>query len=143
MTPAGRRFRGVLLGVVLVASQVGAWVHEAVVAHVTCLEHGEPLHASSRPARDALAAAASQTAAPVTDSARLGRQPAAAGEGHEHCAGGAFLRARGAALPGPVANGRLSLPSVTPLARDGARPAIVAGRLYLQAPKTSPPSASA
>lgn len=123
-----------MLGAVLVASQVGSWAHEAVVSHVTCLEHGESLHAGAPSAREASTWAG--------EGARLGRLPAAE-QGHEHCAGGAFLRARGAVLPGPVATGRLALFSIATPSCDGARPAIVAGRVYRQAPKTSPPSARA
>jgi hypothetical protein len=134
-TASARRLRGLLLAALLCASQAGAWLHEAVVSHVTCLEHGESIHAGATPPRAAM---------PVAERlARLSSQPAAQAATHAHCGAGALLRGRDVVVPAPVATGDLTLPALAPPARERA-PRATAGRcLYLVAPKTSPPSARA
>jgi hypothetical protein len=131
----GRRARGLLLAVLLAAAQGSAWLHAAVVAHVTCLEHGESIHAAPASSRDA------DPRDEGPDANRLTRSEAGVGA-HEHCAGGALLRWRDLALSAPATAGA---PVVAPAAAFA--PSFVAvgaaDALYLLAPKTSPPSAAA
>jgi hypothetical protein len=127
----GRRTGGLLLALVLVASQASAWFHAVAIAHVACLEHGEAMHG----------------AAPPTEGARAPRDERGGGvqadlataSGHDHCANAALLRWRDVALSAPAAQSPLALaprPFAHPPSRDGVRPAVI----YRTAPKTSPPS---
>jgi hypothetical protein len=129
-----RRASGLLLALLLAASQASAWFHAAAISHVACLEHGEAVH---RPAvRDGAARAPDRGA-----QAGL-RADLAAADGHDHCANAALLRWRDVALTAPTALAPLAPPSglLTPAAWcDGARGAAV----YRLAPKTSPPLARA
>jgi hypothetical protein len=137
-TTSALRRRGLLLAVLLAASQVGAWVHAAAVAHVTCLEHGESIHADVLAARDA----SSTERFAVAPDARVGAAPAAR-PGHEHCGGGALVRWRDVALAAPVAIARAPLATTAAPPFDRA-PAVLRGRdVYLLAPKTSPPPTDA
>ena len=135
-----RRARGLTLAVLLVAAQGSAWLHAAVVSHITCLEHGEAIHAA--PARaghgDAGQAIASDQNQAVVDRLSGGEAALAA---HEHCGAGALLSWRGAALFAPAG-------AAAPLAPSADHLPIVVPRfgtanvLYLLAPKTSPPRAA-
>jgi hypothetical protein len=129
-----RRVQGLLLAVVLVASQASAWFHATVISHVACLEHGEAVHAPAIPG-PAAAAVGPDAAAGV-------RADLAAVSGHDHCANAALLRWRDFALAVPAAPALLSPPERSmPFAAacDDAPTAV----LYLIAPKTSPPRAVA
>jgi len=132
-----RRAGGLLLAIVLVASQASAWFHAVAISHVACLEHGEAMHGGAAPGPDA-----AERAAPDDEAAQLGvRADLTTVAGHDHCANAALLRWRDVALTVPAA---LVPPAPAsrsiPLAasRDVVRAAVV----YLLAPKTSPPPAS-
>jgi hypothetical protein len=129
-----RRARGLLLAVVLAASQASAWFHATVISHVACLEHGEAVHG---------AAISDPAAAPLDPDAAPGvRADLAAVGGHDHCANAALLRWRDFALAAPSAPALLAPPArSTPFAAsyDDTPTAV----LYLIAPKTSPPPAVA
>jgi len=129
-----RRARGLLLAVVLVASQASAWFHATAISHVACLEHGEAVHGAAFP--DPAAAALDPDAVPGV------RADLAAVGGHDHCANAALLRWRDFALAAPAAPALLPPPArTTPFTApyDSAPTAV----LYLIAPKTSPPPAVA
>jgi hypothetical protein len=129
-----RRLGGLLLAAILIASQAAAWVHAGAVAHVTCVEHGEAIHAAAPDQADA-------RQAPVAVAATVVEDEVASVAAHEHCASGALLRWRALAIaPPPVS-------LVPPPARSA--PSFPAGpgalRLavgYRLAPKTSPPHAT-
>jgi hypothetical protein len=129
-----RRAQGLLLAVVLVVSQASAWFHATAVTHVACLEHGEAVHGAALPAREV--AAVDVEAAPVV------RADLAGVGGHDHCANAALLRWRDVALSTPSTLAPLT-PAPRPMpfvvSSDAPRGAVV----YLIAPKTSPPPASA
>ena len=135
-----RRARGLTLAVLLAVAQGSAWLHAAVVSHITCLEHGEAIHAAPARAADGYAgqAIATDLEQPVIDRVSRGEAALAA---HEHCGAGALLSWRGAALFAPSAayaplvSPADNLPVVVP--RCGT-----ANVLYLLAPKTSPPRAA-
>jgi hypothetical protein len=135
-----RRASGLLLAFVLVASQASAWFHAVAISHVACLEHGEAMHAAPRAAVRSdrsgdLRQADGQTQPDV-------RADLAAAAGHDHCANAALLRWRDVALTAPSSLAPLVVaPRVLTLAsvRDAAHGTVV----YLLAPKTSPPIASA
>jgi hypothetical protein len=137
-----RRASGLLLAFVLVVSQASAWFHAVAITHVTCLEHGEAMHAAPRDAarseRSQGLRQANGQAQPQPDV----RADLAAASGHDHCANAALLRWRDVALTAPASLAPLAVaPRVLTFAsaRDGAHGAVV----YLLAPKTSPPIASA
>lgn len=126
-----RRVHGALLAALLCASQAGAWLHEAVVSHITCLEHGESVHA--------VVPAALPARAPAQGLDLLAGQKAG-GDEHEHCGSSALLRWGDVALVAPAAIGQLPRPPSSLPADAGSRSAIPGGGVYLVAPKTSPPS---
>jgi hypothetical protein len=127
-----RRIRGIVLATLLVAAQTSAWVHAAAVAHATCLEHGETIHAGAAPSDGG--EAASGLAAPVVSDGG----PAASA--HEHCAAGAVLRFRDVALAAPATIAFVPAARVPRLGDDSrATPAVA--EVYRLAPKTSPPDA--
>jgi hypothetical protein len=130
----GRRARGLLLAVLLAAAQGSAWLHAAVVAHVTCLEHGESIHA---------AVASSHDADPRDEGPDANRLTGAeAGvAAHDHCAGGALLRWRDVALAAPASSGS-PVASVTATLDGQPFGTGAASALYRLAPKTSPPRAA-
>lgn len=130
----GRRARGLLLAVLLAAAQGSAWVHAAIVAHVTCLEHGESIHALKTARGDAGPREA------VGGTARLTGAEAAA-TAHEHCAGGALLRWRDVGLSAPAASAAPSALAPQLASPTDAR-RLTATAVYLVAPKTSPPFAA-
>ena len=134
-TAETRRLGGLLLAAILIASQAAAWVHAGAVAHVTCVEHGEAIHAAA-PHADG-----QRDAAPVAVAATVVEDEVAAIAAHEHCASGALLRWRALAIAPPA----ISL--VPPLTRSAppspARPdALGLTVVYRLAPKTSPPRAT-
>lgn len=103
MRPVARR-RAVFtfaLAAMFLASQVSSFTHELLVKHVTCLEHGERLHAEDGVASHV----------PEADSPALMASPAeVSGHGHEHCLATAARReelgvppAVGVAISAPVA----------------------------------------
>jgi hypothetical protein len=128
-----RRLGGLLLAAVLVASQTAAWIHAAAVAHVTCVEHGEAVHAVSRPdaARAQVAVAATVVAGDTL----------ATLSAHEHCASEALLRWRALAIAPPAASVLLPAVRLAPRFPVGP-PASTTGAVYRLAPKTSPPHAA-
>jgi hypothetical protein len=114
----------------LAAAQGSAWVHAVAVAHVTCLAHGESIHAS-------LPAAGRAPAAQGADGVAADDEAA---EGHEHCASGALLRWRDIVLTALLDT--VPAPTVAPPApRPGAFELPISADVYDVAPKTSPPSA--
>jgi hypothetical protein len=127
-----RRIQGVVLAALLVASQTSAWLHAAAVAHATCLEHGETIHAGA--IGDAAPEAVSTPGAPAV------RGDDAIASAHEHCEAGALLRFREVALSAPVAIAFAPVRG-SPRLHDDARATPVATDVYLVAPKTSPPRA--
>jgi len=136
-----RRARGLTLAVLLAAAQGSAWLHAAVVSHITCLEHGEAIHAAPARAADGEAGQAIPVAdrnQPVVDRLSGGEAALVA---HEHCGAGALLNWRGAALFAPAG-------AAAPLASSADDLSVVVPRLgtasvlYLLAPKTSPPRAA-
>jgi hypothetical protein len=131
-----RRASGLLLAVVLVASQASAWFHAVAIAHVACLEHGEAVHRAAVRGGDGRA-----TMPRDTGPAGLRADLAAAG-GHDHCANAALLRWRDVTLTAPSTLAPLAVAarslSFAP-ARDSGHGAV----LYRLAPKTSPPFAVA
>jgi hypothetical protein len=131
---AARRAQGLLLAVMLVASQASAWFHATVISHVACLEHGEAVHGP---------AISDPPAATLDPDAAAGvRADRAAVAGHDHCANAALLRWRDFALAAPAAPALPAPPARSkPFAApyDNAPTAV----LYLIAPKTSPPPALA
>ena len=104
-TAETRRLGGLLLAAILIASQAAAWVHAGAVAHITCVEHGEAIHAAA-PHADAQREEAPVAAATVAD------DEVATIAAHEHCASGALLRWRALAIAPPA----ISL--VPPLSRS-------------------------
>jgi hypothetical protein len=130
-----RGVRGLLLALVLVASQASAWSHAVAVAHVACAEHGEAMHGGAMPVDDAAAArpdGAGETAA---------HADVATVAGHDHCANAALLRWRDVALTAPIAivsADTISASVPFAPAHVGAAGTVV----YLIAPKTSPPARS-
>jgi hypothetical protein len=125
-----RPIRALLLAVLLAAAQGSAWLHASVVSHVTCLEHGESIHAAE--GRTPGLAAGSRVEAPS-----LSADPVAAA-GHDHCAGGALLRWRDVAIDAPT--GAVPLPPVAPPPAPPPAPAAASCAVaYVVAPKTSPP----
>jgi hypothetical protein len=132
-TAETRRLGGLLLAAILIASQVAAWAHAGAVAHVTCVEHGEEIHAAAPNRPDA-------PAAPVTV-ATVVEDDVAAIAAHEHCASGVLLRWRALAIDPPA----VSL--VPPLSRSAPpglarHDALRLAAVYRLAPKTSPPPAT-
>jgi hypothetical protein len=132
-----RRLRGLLLSLVLVASQASAWFHAAAISHVACLEHGEAMHGGA-----AAGSGDAERATPDDEAAHLGlRADLTTVAGHDHCGNAALLRWRDVALTAPAflpAPAPASRPMPFASSRDVARAAVV----YLFAPKTSPPPAS-
>jgi len=129
---AGARRGGLLLAVVLVASQASAWFHAAAISHVACLEHGEAIHqqrtlgrADARPAR------------PTEGGVDWGDVGAAAG--HDHCGNAALLRWREVALSAPAALAA-PVPVLAPATAAPARARAAVVTVYRLAPKTSPPA---
>ena len=130
--------RGTLLAALLVASQACAWLHAAVVSHITCLEHGESIHARALVSLDARPPAR----APAAAASPVLRADASVREGHEHCGSDALLRWRGVALAAPVTIAQL--PAVAPSRPfDSSRGRMAGAAVYLVAPKTSPPPTGA
>jgi hypothetical protein len=128
---AGARRAGLLLAVVLVASQASAWFHAAAISHVACLEHGEAVHqqrtlgrADMRPTRPA--------------EGRIEEGDAGAAAGHDHCGNAALLRWRDVALSAPAALAALVPVLAAPPAAPSRTHAALA-TVYRLAPKTSPP----
>jgi hypothetical protein len=128
-----RRLGGLLLAAVLVASQTAAWLHAAAVAHVTCAEHGEAVHAVSRPAAARATAAVTATV--------VAADPLATLSAHEHCASEALLRWRALSIAPPAASVVLPPVGLAPRLPVGP-PAASASAVYRTAPKTSPPHAT-
>ena len=136
-----RRARGLTLAVLLAAAQGSAWLHAAVVSHITCLEHGEAIHSKLARAADGNGGQAISVADPNQPIVNRLSGGEAALVAHEHCGADALLSWRGAALfapagaAAPVASLADDLPVVVP--HSGT-----ASVLYLLAPKTSPPRAA-
>jgi hypothetical protein len=137
---AARRLRGLLLAVVLVASQTSAWLHAAAVSHVTCLEHGESIHAGASSSGGAANDLRRDVRTTEERGARSLRADLAVAPGHEHCGSGALLRWRDLALTAPLALAPVPVFS-PPLPRDSAGALVLAAAIYRLAPKTSPPPA--
>ncbi len=131
-----RRIGALLLAAVLVASQAAAWLHAAEVTHVTCVEHGEAVHAAARAASEEAREAPVRAAATVVAGDELATVAA-----HEHCASGALLRWRALAISAPST--AIFLPHVVGVQPGpaGLRAAPTAA-VYRLAPKTSPPHAT-
>ena len=103
--------------------------HQAEVTHLTCAEHGEPVHL----------AATVGPATPSTEEARLGPgELAAALHDHDHCAVAATSR-----VGRPAAGLGARLLAVAPRRRALPSPVVTAvvqpPLLFRLAPKTSPP----
>jgi len=130
-----RPLRGLLLAVVLVASQASAWFHAVAIAHVACLEHGEAMHGGAAPVDDA-GAAQDDEAAPLGI-----RADGATVAGHDHCANAALLRWRDVALTAPAILAPLA-PASRPMLFAPSHHVVRGAVVYLLAPKTSPPPAS-
>jgi hypothetical protein len=130
-----RRFGGLALAVVLVVSQTAAWLHAIAVAHVTCVEHGESIHAPAP-------AAASDARGPQTAAAAVvASDDVATVAAHEHCASGALLRWRALAIAPPAAT--IDLPPIAGIPPGHVPPVAAATTaVYRLAPKTSPPHAT-
>jgi hypothetical protein len=121
----------------LSVAQILASAHGALVSHRTCPEHGEAIHASSRPTAPPMVRpiVAQATPAFAVDARSLGVE----GHEHEHCGSMAHGRAK-PAMPLPTWGGLLAQPVVTTWA-DSA-PSLSPGvALFALAPKGSPPVA--
>jgi hypothetical protein len=130
-----RGVRGLLLALVLVASQASAWSHAVAVAHVACAEHGEAIHGGAMPLDE------SATAHPDGAGEAAARADVATVAGHDHCANAALLRWRDVALTAPFA--LVSDDTVSASVPFAPSHVGVAGTVvYLIAPKTSPPARS-
>jgi hypothetical protein len=114
-----------LLAVIFVAGQLGGAVHNLLVSHVVCLEHGEVIHSSAAPERQPASPHRGVAASPV--------------RGHEHdvCLIALHRRERVAQTAPAVAS------APAPADRSPIALAVVASakstRLFELAPKTSPP----
>jgi hypothetical protein len=129
---AAGRVQAALIAFVFVLSSLAGLVHEATTRHVQCAEHGEQIHS------DAVAAVASAPLAGDLAPALQG-QPATAIHGHEHCLMASATRASRIAPASPAIGAArvasIALAAVVPHA-EAARDV----RVYLTAPKTSPPA---
>jgi hypothetical protein len=126
------RFQAALTALVFVVSSLAGLVHEATTRHVQCAEHGEQMHS------DAVVVTASAPQARDLAPA-LQRQPATAIHGHEHCLMASATReSRIAPCPPAIAAADVAITqlALTALPTETARDV----RLYLTAPKTSPPA---
>ena len=113
--------------------QAGAVAHTALIAHVTCPEHGDLMHVAPPP----VAAATAGTAAPVSWPALTAPIAAADDDGHERC----ILEEDGEHAPAPAAP-TVPAPLVAaapPLRLEAAPPPAARAPLYRLAPKNSPP----
>jgi len=134
-----RRASGLLLAIVLVASQACAWFHAVAITHVACVEHGEAMHGGT--SVGSVESPADGGRAARADRGGVIRADLATAAGHDHCANAALLRWRDVTLTAPATLAPLALaPRWLPFApsQDGARGAV----LYLIAPKTSPPASA-
>ena len=128
-----RPLQGLLLALVLVASQASAWFHAVAVTHIACAEHGEAMHGG------ALAPDPADAVRPDGAAEPSARADVATAAGHDHCANAALLRWRDVALTAPA--GILAVDLVyasVPFAPSHVGPAGTV--VYLIAPKTSPPA---
>jgi hypothetical protein len=126
---------GVLTAAALLAGQLSTLLHILVVDHQRCPEHGELVHASLR-----------RAPAPANDPLVVGRVSVVApgetngdDQGDDHCLSLAHRRDAwvGAAAP--------EIPFVVPTAAATTLPPADAApltRLWMLAPKTSPPTAA-
>lgn len=134
--PAKKRVASIVC-VALALGHVLGLVHEGLVSHAVCAEHGEAIHArhgAAPAAAPALALSAAAAGVSLTADAR----EASAGHAHEHCACLSQRRERLVLAPAIVAVHGLQFSKVTlPSGRDSA----LAGgiRPVLIAPKGSPP----
>ena len=127
-----RRGAGLLLAVVLVASQASAWFHAVAISHVACAEHGEAIHRTTPAAADVHAA---------RGSARTVSADLATVSGHDHCANAALLRWRDVALTAPAKLAAFDPSSQSTEVRP-AYHAVLSAAVYRLAPKTSPPASA-
>jgi hypothetical protein len=125
------RVRVLAIACACLLGQVSGWVHDALVQHATCLEHGESIHL-----RPLALGATNDGAGHRMHETAAAPAPGSGGDEHEHCA---------------VANARRA-PTIldtaprfdqAPARVDAPRPALSRpawrDRSYLIAPKTSPP----
>ncbi|MEO7734380.1 MAG: hypothetical protein ABIY55_25715 [Kofleriaceae bacterium] len=124
------RVQAALLAVVFVLSSLAGLAHEATTRHVQCAEHGEQIHSDAVVA----GAPAAGDAAPAVRT-----QPATAIHGHEHCLMASATRASRIA-PSPPSLGATLVASAAPTATLRHAEVIRGVRVYLTAPKTSPPA---
>ena len=129
---ASLRWLAATLGAALLLTQLSSALHELLVTHRVCAEHGHRIHASD-------------AAGPNFDRPAGVRGPAAGtsrgadSEHHEHCAAparpdsaGVQLQRAAVAMLAPIAGKALAAP---------ARVSVVAGpSILLVAPKQSPPA---
>jgi hypothetical protein len=136
-TAETRRLDGLLLAAVLITSQASAWVHAGAVAHVTCVEHGEAIHAAAPNQSQS-----EGRAIPVAVAATVVEDEVAALAAHDHCGSDALLRWRALAIDPPaVSLKRPPLRSAPSFLAGLDAPRLTA--IYRSAPKTSPPHAAA
>jgi len=129
---AAGRVHAALLAIAFVLSTLAGLTHEATTRHVQCAEHGEQIH-SDAVAVVAGALAAHDVAPAVQD------QPATAIHGHEHCLMASATRESRIAPSSPAIGGTLVASAALTATVSPAE--VVRGvRVYLTAPKTSPPA---
>lgn len=126
------RVQAALIAFALVLSSLAGLAHEATTRHVQCAEHGEQIHS------DAVAMVAGALVA-GDGAPAVQHQPATAIHGHEHCLMASATRESRIA-PAPPSIGS-ALVASTALATLVPHVDVVRGvRIYLTAPKTSPPT---
>lgn len=129
---AAGRVHAALIAIVFVLSSLAGLAHEATTRHVQCAEHGEQIHS------DAVAVVAGPPAAGDLAPAIQG-QPATAIHGHEHCLIASATRASRIA-PSSPSIGTALVARTAPAAVVAHAEDIRGVRVYLTAPKTSPPA---
>jgi len=133
MRPVARRHAvfSFALAAMFLASQVSSFTHDLLFTHVTCLEHGERIHANE--------ALSSPAPAPGDSPEVTAASTDASGPGHEHCLATAARREESGVPPArqveELAPGK---PTVALAAVDVAGGTSVA--LLRLAPKGSPPA---
>jgi hypothetical protein len=129
---AAGRVHAALIAFVFVLSSLAGLAHEATTRHVQCAEHGEQIHS------DAVVVVAGAPVARELAPAVQG-QPATAIHGHEHCLIASAIRASRIA-PSPPSIGTALVASTAPTAVAPHTEDLRGVRVYLTAPKTSPPA---